>query len=87
MQDETAKDNGQTAAGISLDLIWNNELALLQEIFNFPYLYMYLSEKAIFYHKPALVTSLHLFNNQTTELTWKWVQIVKIYNGTGSRHG
>ena len=51
------------------------------------HLYMYLSEKAIFYHKPALVTSLRLFNNQTTELTWKWVQIVKIYNGTGSRHG
>ena len=28
MQDETAKDNGQTAAGISHDLIRNNELAL-----------------------------------------------------------
>ena len=28
MQDETANDNGQTAAGISHDLIRNNELAL-----------------------------------------------------------
>ena len=28
MQDETTKDNGQTAAGISHGLIWNNELAL-----------------------------------------------------------
>ena len=28
MWDETAKDNGQTAAGISGDLIWNNELVL-----------------------------------------------------------
>ena len=28
MRDETAKDNGQTAAGISHDLIRNNELAL-----------------------------------------------------------
>ena len=27
MQDETAKENEQTAAGISHDLIWNNELA------------------------------------------------------------
>ena len=39
MRDETAKDNGQTAAGISHDLIRNNELAvfLLQEIFNIPF--------------------------------------------------
>ena len=28
MRDETAKDNGQTIAGISHDLVWNNELAL-----------------------------------------------------------
>ena len=37
-RDETAKDNRQTAAGISHDLIRNNELAvfLLQEIFNIP---------------------------------------------------
>ena len=28
MQDETAKDDGQTAAGISYDLIRKNELAL-----------------------------------------------------------
>ena len=36
---ETAKDHRQTAAGISHDLIRNNELAvfLLQEIFNIPY--------------------------------------------------
>ena len=27
MQDETAKDNHQTAALISYDLMWNNELA------------------------------------------------------------
>ena len=27
MQDETAKDNCQTETWISLDLIWNNELA------------------------------------------------------------
>ena len=39
MRDETAKDNRQTAAGISHDLIRNNELAifLLQEIFNIPF--------------------------------------------------
>ena len=39
MRDETAKDNVQTAAGISHDLIRNNELAvfLLQEIFNIPF--------------------------------------------------
>ena len=37
--DETAKDDRQTAAGISHDLIRNNELAvfLLQEIFNIPF--------------------------------------------------
>ena len=29
MQDETAKDNRQTAALISHDLTWNNKLALL----------------------------------------------------------
>ena len=40
MRDETAKDNGQTAVGISPDLIWNNELALLQEIFNFPFIHV-----------------------------------------------
>ena len=38
-RDETAKDDRQTAAGISHDLIRNNELAvfLLQEIFNIPF--------------------------------------------------
>ena len=38
-RDETAKDGRQTAAGISHDLIRNNELAvfLLQEIFNIPF--------------------------------------------------
>ena len=47
MRDETAKDDRQTAAGISHDFIRNNELAvfLLQEIFKFP---LDLSEKAIF---------------------------------------
>ena len=37
----------------------------------------YLSEKAIFYHKPTLVTWFRLFKYHTTELTLKWVQIVK----------
>ena len=38
-RDETAKDDRQAAAGISHDLIRNNELAvfLLQEIFNIPF--------------------------------------------------
>ena len=38
-RDETAKDDRQTAAGISHDFIRNNELAvfLLQEIFNIPF--------------------------------------------------
>ena len=44
----------------------------------------YLSEKA-YYHNPTLVTWFRLFKIQTTELTEKWVQIVKIYNG--SRRG
>ena len=36
MQYETVKDNGQATAGISHDLIWDNEVAfLLWEIFNF----------------------------------------------------
>ena len=49
MQDETVKDNGQTTAGISHDLISNNELPfLLQEIFNFPFGQLDLAEKAIF---------------------------------------
>ena len=48
------------------------------------YFPLYLSEKA-YYHKPTLVTWCRLFKNQTTELIEKWVQIVKIYNG--SRRG
>ena len=45
MRDETAKDNRQTAAGISHDLIRNNELAFfLQKSLIFP---LDLSEKAI----------------------------------------
>ena len=38
-QDKTAKDNRQTAAGVSHELIQNNELAvyLLQEVFNIPF--------------------------------------------------
>ena len=49
---------------------------LLREIFNFPFVSL---------HQTPLVTGFRLFRNQTTKLTLKWVQIVKIYNGTGSR--
>ena len=50
-------------------------------IFNFAFVSLW---KSHFYHKPTLVTWFRLFKNQTTELT---VQIAKIYNNTGSRHG
>ena len=56
MRDETAKDNRQTAAGISHDLIRNNELAFsFTRNLQFP---LDLSEKAIqaFDHKPTPVT-------------------------------
>ena len=44
-RDETAKDDRQIAAGISHDLIRNNELAvfLLQEIFNIPFISLWKS--------------------------------------------
>ena len=69
MQDETAKDNGQTAAG---------SVTTWYEKISWPFFYekssifpLYFSEKAIFYHKPTLVTWFRLFKTQTTELTWK----------------
>ena len=46
MQDETAKDNGQTAAGNSHDLIRNNELAVSTR--NLSFFPLYFSENAIF---------------------------------------
>ena len=59
-------------------------LFLLQEIFNS----LWVSQKKIFFdHKPTPVTWFRLLKNQSTEQTQKWVQIVKIYNGTGPRHG
>ena len=39
--------------------------------------------KRVFDHKPTLVTWFHLFQNQTTQYR---VQIVKIYNNSGSPH-
>ena len=54
MRDENAKDNRQTAAGISYDLTRNNELAFpSRRNLEFP---LDLSEKAIFNHKPTTVT-------------------------------
>ena len=53
MRDETAKDNGQTAAGISYDFIDTKQWAgffFYEKSSIFP---LYLS---IFYHKPTLVT-------------------------------
>ena len=82
MRDETAEDNGQTAAGISHDLIRNNQL-VLSSMRNLQFS-LWISLKKPFYHKPTLVAWFRLFKNQTTKLT---VKIVKIYNGTGSRHG
>ena len=51
---------------------------LLREIFNVPFASLWKS-----YFLPQ--TNTRLFKNQTTELTYKWVPIVKIFNGTGSR--
>ena len=67
MWDETAKDNRQTTAGISHNLIQNNELAL-SSTRNLQFS-LCLSEKAISYHRPTLATWVRLFNDQTTELT------------------
>ena len=54
MRDETAKDNRQTATGISYDLIRNNELAFSStRNLQFP---LDLSEKLPFDHKPTPVT-------------------------------
>ena len=67
MRDETAKDNWQTAAGISHDLINMKQRAgfsFHKKSSIFP---LDLSEKAIFDHKPTPVTWFRLFKNQTTE--------------------
>ena len=72
MRDETAKDNRQTAAGIShdlQDLIRNNQL-------------VHSSTRNLQFS--LCITLKSHFLPQTTELT---VQIVEIYNGTGSRRG
>ena len=82
MRNETANDNRQTAAGISHDLIRNNQL-VHSSTRNLQFS-LCITLKSHFYHKLTLVTWFRLLKNQTTELT---VQIVKIYNGTGSRHG
>ena len=55
MRDETAKDNRQTTAGISHDLI-NLQFSLCLSL-----------KKLFFDHKPTLVTWFCLFKNQTTE--------------------
>ena len=66
MREETAKDNRQTAAGISHDLIWNNELAF-SSTRNLQF-FLWISLKKLFFdHKPTPVTWFRLFRNQTTE--------------------
>ena len=54
MRDETAEDNGQTAAGISHNLIRNNQL-VLSSMRNLQFS-LWISLKKPFYHKPTLVT-------------------------------
>ena len=63
MRDETAKDNGQTAAGISHDLIRNNELAL-SSARNLQFFLCTSLKKLFFHHKPTLATWSHLLRNQ-----------------------
>ena len=88
MRDETAKDNGQTAAGISYDFIDTKQWAgffFFEKSSIFP---LYLS---IFYHKPTLVTftTNQCWISKTKLPNWpkSECKIVKIYNGTGSRNG
>ena len=78
MRDEPAKDN-RSRDQSRLDAKQRAGPFFYEKSSIFP---LYLSEKAIFHHKPTLVTGFRPFKNQTTELTLKWVQIVKIYNGT-----
>ena len=68
MRDETAKDNGQTATGISHDLMQNNKLAFFS-MRNLQFSLCISLKKLFFCHKPTLVTWFRLFKNQTTELT------------------
>ena len=61
-----AKDNQQTAVGISHDLIRNKSWPFLpREISNFPFVSLW---KSYFYCKATLVTWFRLFKSQTTEL-------------------
>ena len=55
MRDEIAKDKGQIAAGISHDLIRNNQLALSSRR-NLQFSFCISLKRLCFYHKPTLVT-------------------------------
>ena len=55
MRDETAKDNGQTATGISHDLMQNNKLAFFS-MRNLQFSLCISLKKLFFCHKPTLVT-------------------------------
>ena len=81
MRDEAAKDNRQTAGGISNDFIRNEELAI-SSTRNLQFSLCISLKRSFFL--PQTSTWFRLFKNQTIELT---VEIAKIYNGIGSRHG
>ena len=82
MQDETAKDNRQTTTGISHDLIQNNKLAFYSAR-NLQFsLWIYLKKLFL-----AQINTSHLIPSVQKPNYRIDLQIVKIYNGTGQRHG